>query len=101
MESILDGVVQNYRMGEPPAVYMADMSVFHVVDIPKYQHLRPSQVDKILRSENAMDILSQGRVLIIRHNPDDEFDSFGEAVEGITQKDQMLDLQGMFLPFIF
>ena len=87
-------MTKSYTNGIPSAVNSPGESIFHVVEVPNYRRLRPDEVEIQLSAKSVMDVLSQGKVLVIRHDTNEQFKMFSAALEAMTQKDQRLDLHG-------
>lgn len=96
MEKILGGVVNNYVDGCPLIDHDPSTSVFHVVEIPDYRSLTASKLSQALPPRQMMEVLSKGKVIIVKHAPNMDFESFEAAIDEITTRDQVLQLQGTF-----
>ena len=94
MEGILRKVVAGYVEDKPTILHSPQDSIFHVIDLPNYRHTPPSKLIQLLPPFKMMEHLANGRVLVIRHDPNTEFDSFSAALDAITQRDQSLQIQG-------
>ena len=99
MYSLLNQVISSYVNCIPKAICGPEDSLFRVIDIPNYRHLRPSQLVNRLPITKVMNFLASGKVIIIRHSPDTEFDTFASALESVTQLDQSLEVQGVPLHY--
>lgn len=94
MEKILEGVTKNFIDGRPPIDRDPLTSVFHVVEVPNYRNLPPNKVSEVFPPQQMMDILSKGKVIIVKHAPNTNFDSFEAAIDEIASRDQTLQIQG-------
>ena len=85
---------EGYLDGKPLLLCQPSNSIFHVVDIPQYRSLSSKKLLEQLPPKQMMEVLSSGKVIVIRHEPNTDFDSFSDALDAISERDQILELQG-------
>lgn len=88
--------MNNYVDGRPLIDHDASTSVFHVVEIPDYRSLTTSKLFETLPPQQMMEVLSKGKAIIVKHNPNTDFESFEAAIDEIATRDQTLQIQGRF-----
>ena len=100
IENLLKGVTKGYIDGKPPVLRTPEDSLFHVVRIPNYRQLSAIELADRFPPSLMLDRLSEGKVIVIQHDPHMEFLSFGKAMDAIAQRDQTLEVQGMCFCYV-